>query len=76
MNKSFWLKKATLRFVTALLLLLPELSLKGEVDSAARHGIDSQWTTDLDTYAYYSFVEPNIAIRCTPATAAGVTNTF
>ena len=70
MNKLFWLIKTTPPFVIALLLLLPELSLKAEVDSATRHG------TDLDTYAYYSFVEPNIAIRCTPATAAGVTNTF
>jgi IS1 family transposase len=27
-------------------------------------------------YAYYNFVKSNIAIRCTPAMAAGVTNTF
>ena len=26
--------------------------------------------------AYYNFVKSNIAIRCTPAMAAGVTNTF
>jgi hypothetical protein len=27
-------------------------------------------------YAYYNFVKSNIAIRCTPAMAAGVTSTF
>jgi len=27
-------------------------------------------------YAYYNFVKSDIAIRCTPAMAAGVTNTF
>lgn len=27
-------------------------------------------------YAYYNFVKPHIAVRCTPAMAAGVTNTF
>lgn len=27
-------------------------------------------------YAYYNFVKSNIAIRCTPAMSAGVTNTF
>jgi len=27
-------------------------------------------------YAYYNFVKSNIAIRCTPAMATGVTNTF
>ena len=27
-------------------------------------------------YAYYNFVKSNIAIRCTPAMAAGVTNTL
>lgn len=27
-------------------------------------------------YAYYNFVKSNIAIRCTPAMAACVTNTF
>ena len=27
-------------------------------------------------YAYYNFVKSNIAIRCTPAMAAGVTDTF
>jgi hypothetical protein len=27
-------------------------------------------------YAYYNFVKSNIAIRCTPAMAAGVVNTF
>lgn len=27
-------------------------------------------------FAYYNFVKSNIAIRCTPAMAAGVTNTF
>ena len=27
-------------------------------------------------YAYYNFVKSNIAIRCTPAMAAGVANTF
>lgn len=27
-------------------------------------------------YAYYNFVKSNIAIRCTPAMAAGVTNRF
>jgi hypothetical protein len=27
-------------------------------------------------YAYYNFVKSNIAVRCTPAMAAGVVNTF
>jgi hypothetical protein len=27
-------------------------------------------------YAYYNFVKSNIAIRCTPAMAAGVADTF
>ena len=27
-------------------------------------------------YAYYNFVKSNIAVRCTPAMASGVTNTF
>jgi hypothetical protein len=27
-------------------------------------------------YAYYNFVKSNIAIRCPPAMAAGVVNTF
>ena len=27
-------------------------------------------------YGYYNFVKSNIAIRCTPAMAAGVTSTF
>jgi len=27
-------------------------------------------------YAYYNFVKSNIAVRCTPAIAAGIANTF
>lgn len=33
-------------------------------------------TFERHPIAYYNFVKSNIAIHCTPAMAAGVTNTF